>query len=110
MIVSDTPANAEQAVSAIYAYMRAHAEVGEIGGGAWPRKPEAHLLEFSNGWTFRIFDDAGEDAPNGISWWLDSPQGERRVESDGWDSLTLTDLHGIQITGLADYLDAVAQR
>jgi hypothetical protein len=107
MINSDTPANAEQVISAIYNLMRAHTEVGQLPDGT-------QLLEFPNGWVFRIFDDPDEYAPNGISWWLDAPNKETmgigRDESDGWESLTLTDLDGIQITGLADYLDSVAQR
>jgi hypothetical protein len=102
MIVSDTPANAEQVVSAIYNLMRAHTEVGQLPGGA-------QVLEFPNGWIFNIVDDPGEDAPNGITWWLDSPE-ERLVESDGWESLTLTDLDGIKVTRVAGYLDSVAQR
>jgi hypothetical protein len=67
------------------------------------------VLEFPNGWTFNIVDDPDEYAPNGITWWLDSPE-ERLVESDGWESLTLTDLDGIEVTRLAGYLDAVAER
>jgi hypothetical protein len=103
MIVSDTPANAEQVVSAIYSLMRAHTEVGQLPDGT-------QLLEFANGYLFRIFDDPDVWAPNGISWWLDGPRGNDPRGSDGWEKLTLSDLDGPQIVSLAGYLDAVAQR
>ena len=95
-------ANAERVYRALYHHMRTLPQLGELPDGT-------ELLEFSNGWVFRVYDDPDEYAPNGISWYLDSPS-ERGVESDGWERLTLPDLDGQEIVTLAGYLDTVAQR
>jgi len=61
-----------------------------------------------NGWAFRIVNDPSDDAPHGISWWLDSPE-ERMVESGGWELLTTEQL-GREVAQLAAALHAKAIR
>ena len=95
-------ANAQRVSSALYNYMRTLPQLGELPDGT-------ELLVLSNGWVFRVFDDPGDDAPNGISWYLDSPR-ERGVDSGGWESLTLPDLDGPEIVSLAAHLDTVMEQ
>lgn len=58
-------------------------------------------------WRLHVGDDPSPDAPNGISWALDSPD-ERGVRSGGWEQLP-EHLVAAEVATLAGYLDA-AQR
>ena len=60
-------------------------------GCDWNTLPDGCESLSLNGWVLRIVNDPGGDAPNGLTWWLDSTV-ERLVESGGWEVLPLADL------------------
>lgn len=72
-------ADAARLASAVYAALTVEAQ-------DYAESPDGVQQITVNGWSLRIVDDTDETAPNGLSWWIDSPE-ERGVESDGWEAL-----------------------
>lgn len=59
-------------------------------------------------WRLHVGDDPSPDAPQGISWALDSPN-ERGVRSGGWEQLP-QHLAAAEAATLAGYLNSVTER
>ncbi len=74
-----TTATAAQLANAVY-------DALTVGAQDFFEQPDGVQVIKINGWSLRIFDDADENAPHGISWWIDSPE-ERGAVSDGWEML-----------------------
>lgn len=78
MTTTTHPATAEQLASAVCDALTDFDDFFE--------QPDGVQVIKINGYSLRIFDDIGEDAPHGISWWIDTPD-ERGAVSDGWEEL-----------------------
>jgi len=100
MIDTTRPANAERLASAVYEALTIDAQ------DFFERPDGVQVIIVNNGWTLAISDDTGEDAPNGLSWWIDSPE-EKGIDSDGWEELPAAHVAG-QAASLADYFRHVS--
>jgi len=79
--MTTTPANAEQLADAVY-------DALSVDAKDYFETPDGVYVIAINGWSLRICDDGDDQAPNGISWWVDSPE-ERGSVSDGWEILSI---------------------
>jgi len=78
-MTTTTAANAEQLANAVYNIIEQDCEF-------FAQPDDVEVIKLHNGWSLRIFDDAHEQAPHGLSWWMDAPE-ERGVDSGGWEIL-----------------------
>lgn len=67
-----------------------------------------HRIRLHNGWTFTVTDDPSDDAPGGVSWWLDAPN-EPLVESGGWADPEVEASWAGDYAKLALWLDHIAR-
>lgn len=94
--------NAEQIAASIY-----HTLGLETQADLTDDPTGRHGIALANGWTLWLVDDPGPDAPNGVSWWLDSPT-ERLIESGGWNEPEEDAAFHGEFGKLAEWLDYIA--
>jgi hypothetical protein len=89
------PATAAQLADAVFEALTVEAQ-------DYFEQPDGVQVIKMNGWSLRIFDTADENAPHGISWWIDSPE-ERGAVEDGWEILP-TDRIAAEAVTLAGHI------